>query len=330
MIVPTHDSFKPFLRKAIISAVNQTLNHESYEVIIVSDYRCDQLDKLVKEYKLRYCFVDDNSLGSKLEMGIRVSNGNIVCFLEDDDEYVNSHLEHVLIALGDGEKVGFYRTNVHPIDEQGRPLDSNRVKEIKHSILISKEDNIRKSLKLLTTNQLKYFPSSMAIRKDVVEKYNSILAESEASYDNIIVYSALFSGVDMMFSGSATVLYRIHQSTSNISNRLFNDFKEYKKKYLERVMSSLKFISSISNTAEYKFMIQEEASFFQIQLDLLKNAPKKGILRDYSIFLRRWLLFPISPHLFLVVLLVFSLLVFNTQGKFYHKFVSLGKKSWKL
>lgn len=127
VIIPTYGR-PDNLDRAIKSVINQTYNQ--WELIIVDDNDPNSEGRICTEQvmlkysddtRIRYIKHEKNKNGSAARnTGIRVATGDIVSFLDDDDEYVDCRFEKCMMALNEfgSDTVGgvytgciFYRNN---------------------------------------------------------------------------------------------------------------------------------------------------------------------------------------------------------------------------
>lgn len=112
VIIPTY-SRNEMLERAILSILNQT--YKNIEIIVVDDnnpksehrkYTENIMKKYKENYKVKY-IKNTRNLGAALSRneGILNSEGEIICFLDDDDEYMENCIE---------EKVNFFIKNDNP------------------------------------------------------------------------------------------------------------------------------------------------------------------------------------------------------------------------
>ena len=89
VVIPTHNRAS-FLKKAIESVLRQS--YTNLEVIIVDDNSTDNTKEVVNSYKdkrIKYIVHDKNKGGAVARnTGIIASTGDIVAFLDDDDEWL--------------------------------------------------------------------------------------------------------------------------------------------------------------------------------------------------------------------------------------------------
>lgn len=96
IIIPTYQR-PEYLKRAISSVLDQTF--KQWEVIIVVDGACEASQMVVKAYtndKISYIVLQDQKRqGYCRNIGIDQADGQYICFLDDDDYYLNDHLEHL-------------------------------------------------------------------------------------------------------------------------------------------------------------------------------------------------------------------------------------------
>lgn len=98
VIVSTYNRQKK-LKRAVESILNQTF--QDFEIVIVDDASTDKTpaycEKLVKKYpgKIVYKRLEENwgRHGKPKNEGIKISRGQLVAFLDDDNEYLKDHLQ---------------------------------------------------------------------------------------------------------------------------------------------------------------------------------------------------------------------------------------------
>lgn len=102
VIVPTKD--RPELLQDTLESVNAQ-GYSNWEVVVVNDGGVDvsaMVQVLDRFNRFRYiCHDKSRGLSSARNTGIRFSNGDILCYLDDDDRFGPDHLETVVHALGE-------------------------------------------------------------------------------------------------------------------------------------------------------------------------------------------------------------------------------------
>jgi glycosyltransferase involved in cell wall biosynthesis len=119
-IVVNNYNYGRYLRAAIDSALAQT--YPDVEVIVVDDGSTDDSREIIESYGTRIVPVikANGGQGSALNAGFEVSHGEIVMFLDADDELMPEAVEQVVKAWRPG--VAKTQFQLELIDQQGKPL----------------------------------------------------------------------------------------------------------------------------------------------------------------------------------------------------------------
>jgi glycosyltransferase involved in cell wall biosynthesis len=96
VVIPTHNRAK-LLQRALESVIRQTSSPE--EIIVVDDASTDETQDVAKAYE-RFgvqCIRRERngSAGAARNSGVLTARSNVVCFLDDDDEYEGRFVESV-------------------------------------------------------------------------------------------------------------------------------------------------------------------------------------------------------------------------------------------
>jgi glycosyltransferase involved in cell wall biosynthesis len=119
IIIPNYN-YGRYLRIAIDSALAQT--YAPVEVIVVDDGSTDDSRALIEAYgeRIKPIFKANGGHGSALNAGYAASSGNIVIFLDADDEVMPDAVEEVVKAWRPG--VAKAQFQLEMVDERGQPL----------------------------------------------------------------------------------------------------------------------------------------------------------------------------------------------------------------
>lgn len=122
-VVVTSFNYGKYLRDCLESILNQT--YQDFDVIVIDDGSTDDTARVVQPYlsnRVRYCYQANQGQASAKNAGIRLTDGEIVAFLDADDQWKPNKLERQL-PLFDNPRVGVAYTEAQVIDPEGRPLD---------------------------------------------------------------------------------------------------------------------------------------------------------------------------------------------------------------
>jgi glycosyltransferase involved in cell wall biosynthesis len=124
IIIPTYNGYsRGFLQDSIESVLGQT--YKNFELIIVDDGSTDDTDKLCKMYaadmRVKYFLQDNSGVATARNNGIKFSAGDYICFLDDDDVWLENKLEkQVEFYEKANKRVGLCYTGLEIIDKTGR------------------------------------------------------------------------------------------------------------------------------------------------------------------------------------------------------------------
>jgi len=101
VIIPTRSRIQ-YLLRALNSVKSQS--YENWEVIVVNDDG-EKLDSVINQYTddIRFKFLQHPfrmGPGAARNTALRVAQGEIVCYLDDDDIYLNHHISDLVSAIG--------------------------------------------------------------------------------------------------------------------------------------------------------------------------------------------------------------------------------------
>lgn len=212
---------REYIDRALKSAIDQSLSRELYEIILLTNF--DVGNDLVEEYGIRVVHSNIRELGPKLAEVIPLLHGNIICFLEDDDEWLPDKLRHTLEVFFRDPRVGYYHNNWTVIDEQDAPLKHpihqlgrrkiESVKELTVDPNHISYDEVRKFVHLGGD----FNGSSISVRKAIAVDNIDYLRRILFSPDTFFFYSALTSDFLLFMDSNVLTRYRIHHK--NISRR---------------------------------------------------------------------------------------------------------------
>ncbi|MCC6457182.1 MAG: glycosyltransferase family 2 protein [Caldilineaceae bacterium] len=109
VIIPTYNR-SPLLRRAVSSVLSQTF--ADFELLIVDDHSSDDTAEAVAEFndsRIHYIRHEENRGSSATRnTGIRHARGELISFLDDDDEYLSCALAEICNAFKDApESIGY-------------------------------------------------------------------------------------------------------------------------------------------------------------------------------------------------------------------------------
>ena len=98
IIIPVYNSEK-YIGRCIDSILNQT--YTNYELILIDDGSTDNSLKILNDYKkkdnrIRVYSQKNKGVAITRNRGIKLSNGQYICFIDNDDYIENKYLENLV------------------------------------------------------------------------------------------------------------------------------------------------------------------------------------------------------------------------------------------
>jgi glycosyltransferase involved in cell wall biosynthesis len=273
-VIITAINRREFLLEAVNSALNQTLPRNEYEIIVVKNF--SEYDDILKNLNVKTVFSNEVNQGVHIVNALPYVEGEVVCFLDDDDIWVPWRLEKVKEAFRE-ESLGYYH-NAFLAFRQGENT----------SELINKlKENDKEFIRNRYTNLSPINSSSTCIKKDILVKYVPQLKKVMRFIDTFYYYFALLKNCKIKFDPAILTLYRLHYNNSHtIKEKSFQDWLKKKITFhSNRYELILELINSyksegISDTA-VKVLLTDALSDKITVTRLSKDGPYKATFRDF-------------------------------------------------
>lgn len=122
VVIPSYN-YRQWLGTAIESVIGQSYPHR--EIIVVDDGSTDGTDELCRQYEeVRYIRVERVGLSAARNIGVQMSKGEFLVFLDADDLLYPNALELNLYYFGYYPDAAFVSGGFDRIDGEGRLLDA--------------------------------------------------------------------------------------------------------------------------------------------------------------------------------------------------------------
>jgi len=207
VVIPVFNAQR-FIGDAIQSVMDQTF--KDLEIIVVDDGSTDGTEKIVRQFSgpISYCRQQNKGAGVARNLGVSLSQGDWIAFLDADDVWYPYKLavqvEHIETHAG----VSFFYSDMDMIDENG---------QVRERGLLSSELKRRKEKKpwdiaSIAFNNLPFpYPSTTLFRKDVFSKaggFNPIFGGS--NFEDFDLFARIARITPLFFVPQSLVKYRIH------------------------------------------------------------------------------------------------------------------------
>lgn len=268
-VIITAFNRRKYLKNAIDSVLNQTLDSAMYEIIIVTNFEVDlQIDK--KHFSsIIICNTEKERLNLMI-YGIKAAKGDYLCFLDDDDLFNKDKLELIFHLFEIHGSLGYIHNVFGLIDEIGNNVESNvvlkRFKQVENSFYI-RYNSIRKNIKKITKFNGFVNLSSISIRKSVINWNNlDFFSDLPGNMDEFIFYELLQSGYDILLSGNKLSYYRIHPENNSKPKNLIE--MNY---YNHRLYESVKMLNTLLERTKFSYYGRMKLKYWEYKTHLFEN-----------------------------------------------------------
>ena len=226
-VILTAYNRRDFLKDALNSIKNQTIDQESIQIIVIKNFLEKQIESLIKEIDGVPIIVDNCPVGVMLRKAIENSEGEIISFLDDDDLFTPNKLEVIQRCFKNDPSLIYFHnsqtkfSNLNDIPDLKAPSDVQNL--CKPLIFTTGSSFVKRLTKLSPIQDWRNFffnLSSISIRKEYYMQFLNSLERISGHTDDFFFFNALNnnSNLKMLFSHDHLTLYRVHNSTSQIYN----------------------------------------------------------------------------------------------------------------
>lgn len=264
VIVTAHNR-KQFIKEALLSLINQSISKSLYEIIVVKNYKDDIIDDFINNIGALNEFIPgESSVTEKYAAGISKSQGEIICFLEDDDLYKRNRLETINKIFTENRDVVYYHNECSCIDKDSRFINckSNEITERRFAIIDTSRISTRLFRKMESNFRLDYNVSSIAVRKEVLSDKLIDLKKIRTMGDVFIFYASVFYLKKIVADPSKLTFIRFHDSLSRASGS-FDNFIARNKEIRKLDLEDYQRLSEI-------FSVPELNEYFQCRITMRK------------------------------------------------------------
>lgn len=236
---------RDYIVKALNTVLKQNINRDLFEIIVIKGFLDENIDKLLLESGVRLIYLNEKSLGKKIAKGIEESRGEIITFLDDDDEYEPEKLKKISEIFDKCPETDYIHNSLVKINESGEVIDPNPSENPAKNIVFS----TRKSSNALLSQVLRYrgdwYLSCMSVRKSVLLDDLNSLKMIDQSIDKFIFFVSINRGRNIKLIPDKLTRYRMHQSTTTYTGTK-EDFIKKREVFFRNTIKTFDRIVSLS------------------------------------------------------------------------------------
>lgn len=251
VIIPMYNASK-YIEKTIKSVICQDFN--DFEIVIVDDGSDDDSLNMVKNFlfneSIPYIIESQKNSGvsSARNRGIKLSNGEYIIFMDDDDYISPKHISNLYNKIID-EKTDLSFTYLAKTDENGNILTSmDSYNSIRDKDILTSKDLI----KLEMLMEIPFYFVQIMYKKEIIEQYHIEFDESKIyGEDTEFALKVLTHAKKIGISKEFSYFYN-QRGGSATSETYLNRFS-----YVDTLEDFSKYYSDNCNSREDIFEIKE-------------------------------------------------------------------------
>ncbi|MBS1088084.1 glycosyltransferase family 2 protein [Gluconobacter wancherniae] len=224
VVVPYYNGSK-WIRRAIESIYRQTV--AASEVIVVNDgsknEEKDMLYLLAKEYPFTIIDKKNGGQGSARNAGVSHSTSEFICFLDQDDFYLDDHIYNLVMAIPKKDlRFGFVYGDAVEADGFGNIVRSSMITE--HA------SHPKRNITDLLRNDMFVLPSASIISRKAFDAVGGF-DEQFTGYEDDDLFMRIFrKGYTNYFINKSVYVWCIHSDSTSYSIRMLRSRFLYFKK----------------------------------------------------------------------------------------------------
>jgi glycosyltransferase involved in cell wall biosynthesis len=232
VVVPVYNACRSdsrHLLEALESIYQQT--YRRIELVIVDDGSTDATPEICKQFlathlgvPIRYCRKENGGQSSSRNLGVGLSRGEWVSFLDQDDVWFPDKLERVVPLLG--EDVDLVYSDADTIDDQSRRALVGLHRNYRFGLPHPKE-----TLEDVIFKDVFVMPGLMTVRKELVRKVGGF-DESLSGYEDDDLFLRLFPAARVRYLPESTFWWRIYKDNYSNTIRMVRSRTQYWKKLM--------------------------------------------------------------------------------------------------
>lgn len=236
-------NYAQFLAEAIDTALKQTVKFD--EIIIVDDASTDNsveiIAKFAQETNVKYILKNKNQGQlSSFNEGFLATTGDIVFFLDADDQYEPEYLETALDFYQRRSECDFVFCAYKKFGATEEIYQQYHVDlDLGYSVIRT----------LCTGEWIGSITSTLSIRREIISKFLPIphIEDWRVRADDCLVWGASLVGAKKFYIARPLVKYRIHQDNQYYNKKFLDTNKSYEYKRLLKQTSLFNYITQKNN-----------------------------------------------------------------------------------
>jgi len=254
-----------YLERAVRSALNQDISRSRYDVIVSKNFSIETQDQWLSDSGVRVLLNDSPLWGAMADKAIRGVAGDVILFLDDDDEFDSHKLGRVLGWFETYPSLGYVHNAMRWIDDAGCLLPVRELRQPLTPIVLRPPKP--QDLSRLRGVNADMNNSCISISRRMYDNCAGNLPKLAANCDEFLFYCALTSGLDFVADSAALTSYRVHASTSRARGS-FGAYMERKRLQSEGYFESFRMMTEASRGTPFEKAAIASAAFASAEFSI--------------------------------------------------------------
>lgn len=288
VIVPAYNVEK-YIKTCLDSLINQT--YSNFEVIVINDGSTDQTEKMLNEYesnpKIQIFSQENGGLSAARNRGIKLANGELVCFIDSDDSVKSDYLGKLAAPFFEDSAVDITVCGYQEKFENSvinHVLKSQKItgRKATEDLLIKQQD-----FNVLAWNKL--------YRKSLFSDYKIEYPVRQIHEDNLTTYKLFFHAQKIVYISDELYVYQ--RTHSEITKNLYSKKKTLKRLQVKEQMAieagqylqdpNLKLSAEVALLLAYFAFLDHainrriEKSYYQVYLEKIRKITSIQLKNPY-------------------------------------------------
>jgi glycosyltransferase involved in cell wall biosynthesis len=214
VIIPFYNG-SPYIERAIQSVLNQTVRPS--EFIVVNDGSREDESEMLRELKSRFNFdlieKTNGGQGAARNAGVNASCSEFICFLDQDDMFLEHHIETLLRGLPSNDKrLGFVYADLYEADGDGNIVRNRMVSEL--------GSHPKRNITDLLRHDMFVLPSASMISRTAFDAVNGFDPRLTGYEDDDLFLRIFRKGFTNYFVDESVTIWCIHTESTSYSVKM--------------------------------------------------------------------------------------------------------------
>jgi hypothetical protein len=213
-----------FTVDSVNSIICQDTTPDNFELVVLTDHENPEYINCLKSSSINYLVIYTGliTIGESFAVAVRLSRGEILTFLDNDDIYFSDRVEKIMRAFRATDNIGFLKNEVRVLSRE-RKIDSlgfeyflrmNIPVHCSGKLWVLGDDSPQKIL----GRSLLHNSSSMAIKKIILERFTEEISKIIMFPDSFLFFAGNLSGEKSVFLDECLTGYFVNRKSRTRSD----------------------------------------------------------------------------------------------------------------